>query len=181
MSIYNTSSTYGLVAKLFHWVIFLLVLIMVSGGFFLGDLPKDIQPLAYTTHKLTGLFILILMVLRLCWALMNIKPALPAMTAAWEKMAERLVHGLLYASLIAMPLFGWVGSTAAGRPPKLGDWVFALPIAPNDALKEWAFEWHERIAFIIIALVAVHAAAALYHHVIKRDDVLRRMLPKGWL
>lgn len=181
MCIFNTTTTYGTVAKFFHWVIFFLVAMMIIGGFFMEDVPEDWKGFVYNAHKLTGLTILVLMVLRLLWAFMNTKPTLPVMTKAWEKVAERVVHGLLYVTLIAMPLLGWIGSTAAGRAPKLGSWAIALPIAEDKGLKEWAFEWHETLAWVIIVLVTIHVAAALFHHLIKKDDVLRRMLPKGWL
>lgn len=176
MGALNTASTYGSVAKFFHWVIFLLVFSMLVFGFFMGDVPKDWQRFVYNTHKLTGLTILVLVMLRLCWALINKKPAL-VMTSAIEKIAEHTVHGLLYAFLMLMPILGWIGSSAGGRPPKLGDWVIGLPLGEDKVLKEWAFHWHGIVAWIIIGLVTIHVLAALYHHFIRRDDVLRRMLP----
>lgn len=181
MTVFNTELTYGSVAKFFHWTIFILVALMLTGGFFLEDVPEAWQRTAYNGHKLIGLTILTLMLLRALWALINTKPTLPRDTKPWEKVAEHVVHGLLYVLLIAMPLAGWIGATAGGRPPKLGDIALALPVAENKALKEWAFGWHETIAFMLIALLCLHVGAALYHHFFKRDDVLRRMLPKGWL
>ncbi|RDI46482.1 cytochrome b [Aquicella lusitana] len=177
MSLRNTVSTYGSVAKFFHWLIFLLLFFMIVFGFFLEDLPKDYQPVAYNLHKLTGLTILALMVLRGFWALVNPKPALPADTLAWQRMAERIVHFLFYVAVITMPLAGWIGSVAGGRPPHLGDFKFTLPIEQNKALAEAAFELHGIVAIVIIVLFVIHVTAALYHHYIKRDDVLRRMLP----
>src|SRR3990167_4238155 len=97
----NSNTQYGSVAKFFHWVIFLLLFCMIIFGFLLDDIPKDYQGVAYNTHKLTGLTILCLMLLRALWALTNPKPALPSDTKPWQRTAERLVHLLLYLTIIA--------------------------------------------------------------------------------
>src|ERR1700722_20116700 len=112
MCVFNTSTAYGVVAKFFHWLIFILIVGMLVVGYLLEDVPKDWQRTVYNMHKLTGLTLLCLVMLRLVWALINKKPALPPSTSLFEKMGERLVHGLLYVALIAMPLAGWIGATA---------------------------------------------------------------------
>ena len=179
MSYFNTATTYGVVAKFFHWLIALLVIVMLCVGFTLDSIPKESRGFVINIHKLTGLTILLLVLLRLGWSLINTKPML--IVTVWEKLAERTVHGLLYAALIAMPLLGWVGSSAGGRFPHIGSVQFALPVPQDKALKDWAFEWHGIIGWTIVVLVCIHVLAALYHHFIRRDDVLRRMLPKGWV
>ena len=178
MSLKNTLNGYGSVARFFHWVIFLLVLILIVVGFIMvGIEDKALKAQIVNVHKLTGLLVLTLMILRGLWALMNVKPLLPFGTPDWEKVAERGMHYLLYLGLIIMPLSGWLGSTWAGRFPHLGDISFKLPLVPNEDLAGFAFEnVHIPLAFILIALVSLHACAALYHHFIKKDNVLRRML-----
>lgn len=175
----NTAVAYGSVSKFFHWLIFVLLLFMLTLGYFLHDIPKAYQSLVYNTHKLTGLSILIFMILRVIWALSNPKPRLPKETRPWEGVAERSVHFLLYVSVISMPLAGWIGSSAAGRPPHIGDFHMMLPVAQSKTLSEMAFRVHGLLALTIIALVCVHVLAALYHHFIRHDDVLRRMMPKN--
>jgi cytochrome b561 len=177
MSGMNTKKTYGAVAKSLHWTIFILVLIMIIGGFCLGYVPKEYKNVIYNLHKLTGLIILALMMVRLVWALINVKPALPAPTPAWQCYAERVVHGLLYLIIIAMPVAGWIGSSAARKGPHIGNINLNLPVPESKAVTEAAFEMHELIAFAIIFLVSLHVAAALYHHFVKRDAILLRMLP----
>jgi cytochrome b561 len=94
----------------------------------------------------------------------------------WQRVIERLMHFLLYAGLIIMPLAGLVGAVAGGRPPHLGNFNIVLPIAQSKALAEFAFESiHNPLAIILIILISIHILAALFHHFIKRDDVLRRM------
>lgn len=179
MSLRNTSNSYGSVAKFFHWVISPLVILMLAAGFFMENVPEDYKGVVYNTHKLIGLTILLLMVLRMLWALMNPKPAQSRTTSYILRLAARLVHFGLYFFVIVMASAGWVGSVAGGRPPHLGDFMFNLPIEPSKELAEYAFDVHMYVAWILISLVTLHVMAALYHHLVKRDDVLTRMLPGG--
>lgn len=178
MGMMNTDSRYGSVARFLHGIIFVLVFLMIVGGFFLDEVPKDYKGVIYNLHKLTGLAILLLMIIRLSWSMINIKPSALPNTPHWQRKAERIVHGCLYLFIIAMPLVGWIGSSAAGKPPHLGDLSLGLPVAENKELAETLFESHELIAFVIIFLVSVHVVAALYHHFFKKDDILRRMFLK---
>jgi cytochrome b561 len=180
MSFKNSNTTYGSVSKFLHWLIFLLVLIMIPLGYFMGDFPdKAMRGQAFNIHKLIGLTILTLMVLRLIWALLNVKPALPFGTPAWQRYAERTLHFLLYATLFVMPISGWIGSVAAGRAPHLGGFNFNLPIEKSKEISDFAFdEIHVPLAVILIIFVSIHIFAALYHHYLKRDEVLMRILPR---
>jgi cytochrome b561 len=179
MSLKNSATTYGSVAQFLHWTIFLLVLIMIPLGYVMGDISdKALRGQVFNIHKLIGMLILTLMLLRTGWALRNVKPALPSGTPLWQKRSERGLHFLLYAGLIVMPLSGWMGSVAAGRPPHLGHIVFELPIAQSKSVSNFAFDYiHIPLAIILIVLISIHMLAALYHHFIKKDDILRRMLP----
>lgn len=179
MSLRNSAEEYGSVAKFFHWVIAILIICMLIFGFFLEDIPKAYAALAYNVHKLTGLVIFLLVVLRLLWAVGNPKPLPPYSMPVWQKSAEHLVHYGLYLSILAMPLAGWIGSAAAGRPPHLGGLSINLPITQSKDIASTSFTVHNTLAIVIIALVSVHILAALYHHFIKKDNILRRMLPGG--
>lgn len=172
----NSASKYGVVSKTFHWLIFVLVFVMIVGGFFLDDVPDEYKGTIYNLHKLTGLCILLLMVLRMLWASCNVKPALPASMPHWQQVSARVTHYLLYLLVTAMPLVGWIGSSASRKAPHLGSFTFTLPVPEDKALSHALFDVHEVIAYMIIAVVCLHIAAALYHHYVKKDDVLRRML-----
>ena len=177
MSLINNSNQYGSISKIFHWTTFLLVAFMLLLGFFMGDIGnKILRAEVVNLHKLIGLFILLFIFLRASWASVNIKPVLPLNTPLWEKFAERVVHYLLYTLLFLMPLSGWVGSSLSGKPPVWGHFHLGLPLYPNKLLIKTAFDLHYKIAIILIALVCIHVAAALYHHFVKRDNVLLRML-----
>jgi cytochrome b561 len=173
----NNSTQYGSVAKFFHWAIFILVGCMLLAGYFMGDIAdKALRGQVINLHKLTGITILILMILRLLWAFVNPRPVLPIDMPKWQKTLAWISHGFLYAVVIAMPLSGWIGSSAAGYAPHLFDWNFLLPIQ-NKELSKPAFALHDDLAIIIMALVSIHMLAALYHHFIRKDNILRRMLP----
>jgi cytochrome b561 len=92
---------------------------------------------------------------------------------------RRTVHFLLYATVIVMPLAGWIGSVAASRPPYIDGVVFDLPIASSKLLVTAAFNVHRQIAIAIIVLASIHILAAFYHHWVKKDNILRRMLPRS--
>jgi cytochrome b561 len=117
------------------------------------------------------------MVLRLLWALINPKPMTLVNMPLWERWAERSVHFLLYFVVIAMPIAGWVGASAAGRPPHIGNLNLQLPIEQSKTLVDNAFAVHNTSAILIIVLFCIHFLAALYHHFIRKDDILRSMLP----
>lgn len=174
----NTSFTYGSVAKFFHWLIVFFVILMLFLGYFMEDISdKVLRGVVVNAHKLLGITILALMILRGLWALMNTKPALPMGTPAWQRAADYLVQGLLYFSLIAMPLVGWIGSSSAGKPPRWGDVVLGLPILKREWLIDVSFALHNFLAVAIIVLICIHVLAALFHHFIRKDNILLRMLP----
>lgn len=176
MAFRNTSEQYGSVSKFFHWVIFFLVVCMFFIGYFMDDLSGEIKGTVVNIHKVTGILILLLMLLRLIWSLTNIKPLVPN-AKPWEKMLERSGHFLLYFVLFAMPVSGWLMTIASGKPPRLFNIALTFPFDKNKPLAELCESIHSSLAIIIIVLVSLHVLAAVYHHIIKKDNVLRRMLP----
>ncbi|MDX1902182.1 MAG: cytochrome b [Gammaproteobacteria bacterium] len=178
MTMRNTKNTFGSVSKFLHWVIALLVIVMVSAGWFMDDISNDALKLTiYNLHKLTGITILFLMLVRLAWALTNPKPVSPKGTSVVQHFVEWGGHFFLYALIIAQPITGWVGSVAAGHVPHLGQWQLNLPIMKSEALTTLCFKSHTIIAILIIVTVSLHVLAALYHHYIRKDNVLTRMMP----
>lgn len=176
MSLLNNPTQYGSVSKFFHWIIFFLVVCMFFLGYFMGDIEnKIIRGTVINIHKVTGITILSLMVLRLFWNLFNVKPTIPN-TQLWERILERSGHFLLYFVFFAMPISGWMMSVAAGKPPHFFNFIFNLPLEPNKSLAELCVSIHNTLAIVIIVLVSLHVLAAIYHHVIKKDNVLTRML-----
>lgn len=175
MLIKNTDQRYGRIAVLLHWLMAVIVLGLLTLGLYMVRLPIGLEKLKlYGWHKEYGLLVLGLILLRLLWRLYNITPrlALPS----WEKAAARVVHWLLYALMILMPLTGWLLTSAAGlRPAFFGLITLPALIAPDEALRNTFGTLHEIFAWSLIGLILLHTAAALKHHFIDRDDILRRM------
>ena len=175
----NTDERYGAVAKSFHWLIALLVIVMICVGLYMTGLDISPQKLQlYALHKSIGVTILFLVALRLLWRLTNGVPIPLPNHKKWEKQLARVIHGLLYTALLAMPLSGWIMSSAKGFSVSVFA-LFTLPdlIRPDDRIAKLAVEFHELAAYTLIGMVALHVAGAMKHHLIDRDDTLRRMLP----
>jgi cytochrome b561 len=132
----------------------------------------------FVWHKSTGMLILVLMLARLAWRLANRSPALPPQTPAWERYAAHASHVLLYVLAVALPLSGWVINSAAGVPFSIF-WLVPLPaiVAPDERLEELAKLVHFSLLVALCLVLALHIAAALRHHFVKRNAILIRMLP----
>lgn len=169
---------YSTGSKFLHWFIAVIVLIMLAGSFFLGNLPEQYIGSAFMLHKSFGVTILFLMGCRLIWIAYTGKPPLPASVPRWQRLLSYLVQYALYLFLILMPLSGWIMSTAANKAPYFFN-LFQFPfpgIPTNENLASLMKETHNTIAWIIIALVVLHIAGAIKHQFIDKDELMRRML-----
>jgi cytochrome b561 len=122
------------------------------------------------------------MLLRFLWWMVNVAPAAPKGTPAWQRTAAKISHRLLYAVTFATTLVGWLMSGTFERPVQ--PMLFGLvpvpqPLEAGSPYNELLEETHGALAFTLIALVVVHTAAALWHHFGLRDPVLRRMIAGG--
>lgn len=184
MTLKNTATRWGSVSQGLHWLILLLILAIAIVGLTMGELPKTPKYFwVYTAHKSLGIGVLALVLLRLGWRLHAGAPSVLPDTPRWQARTAATTHAMLYALMLAMPLSGWLYDSASGlRPFKLFGLV-AMPklLAPDEALREAFRGAHQWLFWTLAALVAVHAAAALYHHIFRRDATLARMLPRGWL
>lgn len=173
------AARYGTVAQTFHWLIAALIFIMLGLGYYMEDLPLGTRKLElYGIHKSIGITIAMLAALRLLWRLFNPPPPLPDSMRPWERKAAGAVHALLYLMLFAQPLVGFLQSNAANFPIVLWGYLLLPPlIAPDEPLSEFLIVVHTVGGSFLAILVIVHVAAALRHHFVLKDDVLRRMLP----
>jgi cytochrome b561 len=174
----STATTWGAVTRLLHWGMLPLFIGIIAVGFYMTDLPLGPNKLRiYALHKSIGLTLLGLATLRLLWRLGERRPALPPLPA-WQQRAAGASHLLLYALMFVIPLSGWLYNSAAGFPLQWFHLVNLPPLAAADpALKATAKAVHETGVFVLIAIVALHAAAALKHHFVDRDRTLRAMWP----
>lgn len=173
--------SYGAIAKAFHWIMFLGVAGMFPLGYVMADMrlsPQKLQIISW--HKSFGIVLLLLVLLRLGWRVASPPPALPDAIPWRERTAARSVHALLYVCLFALPISGWFMSSAAGLPIVVFKaWQLPDPIGADEGVRLALFATHKIIGFCLLALLAVHVAAALFHHYLRRDDILMRMLPFG--
>jgi len=171
---------YGLTAQGFHWLVAGLILFQVPLAYYMIGLPLSPAKLeSYALHKSIGLSIFAIAALRLAWRWLHRPPPLPPGTPDWQAALARLVQWLLYAILFAMPLTGWLSSSAANFPVSLFGW-FTLPdlVAPDRNLHERLELAHRLLAYSLFGLLSVHAGAALHHHFFRRDRVLATMVPR---
>ena len=178
MHLRNTTRSWGAVAQFLHWLIVALIVVQ----FTLALLAEEAPPLRklglLARHKSFGITILALALIRLTWRSLNPTPPLPSTLKPYERTLARTTHALLYGLLFAMPLTGWMMSSARGFPVSwFGFWQLPNLVPKNQALYEALLTTHGTLALILCGVVILHVAAALKHHYKLKDDVLRRMLP----
>ncbi|MDO8288157.1 MAG: cytochrome b [Parvibaculum sp.] len=168
--------SYDGVAKTLHWLIAVLAILMLFGGFTSESIPKEERLAFFQTHSGIGLIILILMLARLIWRRTHPVPALPADLPRWQQIAAKASHHGLYFLIILQPLLGlMISTTSKFNLHAFG--LLPLQIAPNEMIHGIGETLHGLNAFLITAIIGLHILAALYHHFIRRDNVLKRMLP----
>jgi len=163
-----------------HWLIAFAIVGSFALGLYMHELPLSPQKLKlYSWHKWAGVTIFLSVVLRLGWRLLHRPPEPPAGMPGWQRKAAEATHVLLYLLMFAVPLSGWLMSSAKGFQTV---WFGVLPLPDllqKDAeLGDLLQQLHMLLNFSMAALVLAHAGAALKHHFFDRDDVLVRMLPK---
>ncbi len=180
MLVKNTSDQYGLITKTFHWLMAVMIIILVLMGLFMGDLPEDsmLRFQAYMLHKSFGALALAFVLCRIGWHLISKTPEQVESLPAWQKKAAVALHYLLYVCMLAMPLSGLAMTSAAGRKLNVFG-LFDLPdlMPPNKDLSGLFWNLHDYSSTLLIIILGLHIAAAIKHHFIDKDTVLKRMLP----
>ncbi|MBW3567010.1 MAG: cytochrome b [Proteobacteria bacterium] len=167
------------VAQLLHWLISPLVILQFILAWTADALPEgDTQSTLYLVHKSVGMTVLALAIVRLAWRFMHTPPAFPAIMPRAEQWLARITHWGLYFLIFAMPLSGWLWSSAAGRGvPWFGVFTFPTIIGESESIGDFFHETHELLAWVLFAFALFHILAALWHAIVKKDGVLQRMLP----
>lgn len=171
---------YSTVAIAFHWTIAALVIANLIIGIGHDGIPALRALMG--AHKAIGITVLVLTLARVAWRIGHRPPPLPARTPGWEKGLAHAVHWTLYLLMLAMPLTGWLmvsgpSPSGATRPTS---WfgVFDIPALPaSPGAADLGHDAHGLLGWVMLALVVLHVAAALRHHLLLRDTVLARMAP----
>jgi cytochrome b561 len=173
------ADSYDRIAKAVHWTTLLLiagVYAAVWASHAAGS--REQSALLVQLHRSMGLTILALTLFRVSWRWNARIPPLPAELPLFQKFAARATEYVLYVLLLLQPALGLLNTNARGRRV---DFYFLgeLPpvVGPDKVLAKQAMAAHELVAYLLLALIALHAAAALFHHFVRRDDVLNAMLP----
>lgn len=187
VKLWNDRKSWGWPARLLHWAVAANILFLLGVGFYMTYLVDDLfERFAYTqTHKSWGFVVFALALVRIAWRLLNrASPAEPSGTKRWEAMAARISHGAFYTLMLMMPLSGWLMASAStlqdsyGIKNRVFDWfVLPDPFVPGSQSLEAVFSAiHFYGALALTALLVVHAGAALKHHFVLRNSVLKRMV-----
>jgi cytochrome b561 len=171
------NTTYTPVAKGLHWLMAVLILGLLALGIYMSDLPLSPQKLTlYSWHKWAGVTVFLLVWLRLAWRITHCPPALPETLSPLMRLAAHAGHAALYVLMIAIPLTGWLMSSAKGFQTV---WFGVLPIpdlvGKDKALGDLLRAAHEALNVLLMLTLAGHVGAALWHHFVLKDDTLRRM------
>jgi cytochrome b561 len=177
----SVAPSYSGTAKTLHWLIVALVLTQFVVSWFMPHIGRNTVPgTLINLHFSLGVLILVVMAVRFLHRLSHSAP--PAMPNApgWERRLAQAIHALFYAILLIVPLLGWASASAHDLPVTFFG-LFTLPaLAPPKA--RWALtagDIHTYAMWTLLGIIALHAAAALYHFFVRRDGVMQRMLPAG--
>jgi cytochrome b561 len=169
---------YTPIARILHWITAILVLANIPIGIVMLNVQGGpVQDFLFRLHESFGALLIPIIVYRLAYRVTHAPLPLPAEIPAIQRHAAEGLHWGLYGLLIVQPILGWI-TTSSDRTPTLVFWLFELPpIWPeNHAFSEWIGEIHGLIGFIIGFLLCAHIGAALFHHFIRKDRVLIRMI-----
>lgn len=175
----DTPTQYGAPARFFHWAIAILVIVTIPIAWAMlrvGEGP--LQNLLFVVHESIGLSIFVLAVLRVVWRFVETPPPLPASVPPGRALIARINHWLLYFLLFLMPVTGYLSVVAGGYPLNFFA-LFDVPrlVGKSESLGKFTENAHLALQYAVYVLVLVHVAAALHHHLVQRDGVLRRMWP----
>lgn len=178
MPVRDTTAAFGSLTRCLHWVITVLILGMLGLGWYMSRLP-DASPLHHELvglHKSTGVVVLALVVVLVVWRLFNPRPS-NADLPVWQRILSRITHFGLYAVILVQPISGIIMTVASGHNVSVYGW-FSLPqfLSKDKALAGPVHTLHVWLPWAIATLIGLHMLAALYHHFVRRDGVLRRML-----
>jgi len=175
----NSDNAWGWPAKLLHWIGAILILLLLGHGWWMTHLaPRPDRLAHYTGHAALGYDFLALLIVRLLWRWTHAVPSLPADSARWERLAARAGHVAIYLFMFASTLTGWALAGTFRTPLNKDTFGLTVPsiyTSQDRAMHGLFEESHEILSYLLAALIVVHVIGALRHHVIKHNDVLRRM------
>jgi cytochrome b561 len=181
MALRNSTVEYGSLARVLHWLVAIGIFALLWLGLRQSGMESGAERQAVRDlHGSIALVVLALMSVRIVWRLMNVVPGHPPGSPGWQRVAAAIVHWGLYLGVFAQIVAGAMAVATGGRALAFfGIFSIPLPVAESDEGHEFWEEIHESLWAVIVALLIVHVLAALYHHFVAKNDVLRRMTVGG--
>jgi cytochrome b561 len=171
------TNCYPLLSRLLHWLMLPLLLIQLAWGMFAAQLPLGFERLVWLSrHKSFGMLLLCLVLIRLLWRLLHVRPSYEQTLSQRQQKTATMVHYSLYLCMLLLPISGWLMASAAKLPPSFFGW-FAFPplLSADESLKELFNQFHTLLVWFFSFLVAIHFAATLYHLIIVKDTIFARI------
>lgn len=175
----NSASRYGSLSIGLHWLMLLLIAAVYACIELRGNFPKgsDIREGLKAWHFMLGMTVLASVVVRAAVHLIGTVPRIEPEPPRWQNRFAKLMQMALYALMIGMPLLGWLTLSAEGKLVPFFGLELPSLVGQSKAVAGWTKEIHETAGTVGYFLIGLHAAAALFHHYVVRDNTLRRMLP----
>jgi cytochrome b561 len=171
---------FGTMARMLHWLVAACILLMIAAGVVMvrDGLPRAVQDVLFLFHKNVGVALILIIAFRIFWRLRHPAPELPQHMPRWQKRVAGWSHLSLYVLMVVMPISGYIRVRAGGFPIESLD-AAAIPtlIPKNKALADAASQVHELAGYGLMAVLALHIGAALFHAVIRGDGIWGRMWP----
>jgi cytochrome b561 len=176
---FNSTVKWGWLAKTLHWVGAVIILLLLGHGWWMTHMaPRPDRLVHYAGHSALGYDFMVLLVLRLLWRWINPVPELPSELKRWERISARVGHVSLYVLMLVVSITGWMVATTFRIPITkdiFGIDVPAIVTVVSRPVRQAIEQSHMLLAYGLSVVVMVHVGGALRHHLIKRNDVLRRM------
>jgi len=180
MPIHSTPAAWGTGARALHWIGAALVLFLIAYGWWMTHMPERAARLGhYHLHSIVGAYFILLLAFRILWRAFDTTPLPPIASKGWERWSAHAGHAALYVLMVGAAATGWVLWSAFPRRAPieiLGIHVPFLFAEPDAALARRIEGPHKLLSYLLLAVIVIHVVAALRHHFVKRNDVLRRML-----
>ena len=170
---------YGSAAIAFHWIAAALIVFLGTLGLLFDDIPREARPFWINVHGCVGLVYFALVIARLAWRSAHRPPDLPSNIGAFDRSMSAAAHHALYALMLLIPVFGVVAYVWHGRVFDYGLFQLNFGVQMNREVFKPAETIHQFLAYGLFVLAGLHVLAALYHHLVRRNGILLRMMPQG--
>ena len=176
MPLKNTEREYGLISKLFHWIVFINFIALFSTVPQMDELPDGPEKVELIRlHISLGLSLLVLMSGRLIWRWLNVRPDDVENSAKWQNITAHWLHIGIYVFFFTQMISGILQVLGKGFDLAFYGMVIFSPAAENELVYSIGHTLHAIFSTLILASLLIHILAALYHHFVRKDNVLRRM------